>query len=162
MHHLAEELEGSGLAAFSEFFEDMEHVEQVLASPYSLPLQRHQRKAQSLFLVSDQRVRTFAHNRKKLTENVTIGLLRLVICYHQPVYYNLATLGSTRKHSDQILLCLLRLLSDQGKSQIETNVMPVFMVQLLHLRRYHQYHVRDIRIHHIDLVNVLGALGLWP
>ena len=98
--HLSKKLEYFRFTTFSEFFEDMESIEEMISMPNSFFFKFFESITKRLFLICHNGFRLFSHNRKPLSKNIAIQFFWLIIRNDKSINKNFSALGSPRKNSN--------------------------------------------------------------
>ena len=86
MNGFEDELESLFLVTtFSEFSQNVEHIEKMLSSEYTFFFEFLYSVVDSLFLISDDNRRCFSHNAYKRLEDIRVGKDRLTIRDYKPI-----------------------------------------------------------------------------
>ena len=140
---------------FAELLQNVEGVEEVGAAEDALRAQLLQRLVNRLLLVSDDGLRTAPHHAEELAEEELIGEHRLTVGDHEAVDGDALALGGAAEDADEVLLRGFGVLPDEAEGEVEPHKLPVFEVQLAHLRSDDHDDVGDVpmvRVHPFVLV----------
>ena len=114
----------------------MEHVKKMVSFKNTFTLEVFQRVVDRLLFISDDHIRLFPHNTKKLLKNVRVSILTHAIgdCYSENYYFLVGI--AARKNSKHILGMVLCLFSDEVEGKVKTDNLSKLIELLFHIRSY--------------------------
>ena len=92
--HLSKKLEYFRFTAFSEFFEDVESIKEMISMPNAFFFKSFESITKRLFLICHNCLRLFSHYRKPLSKNIAIQFFWLIIRNDKSIDKNFSALRS--------------------------------------------------------------------